>query len=145
MSSNNNFACNIGTVILSIIIGVIIGVLFAFGYIPGVVTAVWIAFGLGVLGLVILAIAIFVGVSTRYKALIKCLQLNINCLLVGIWGTIITGLAALSIVLTPGSVLIAILIGIGAFFLSLLIISLILFTLCVVYELSPSITPFSDK
>lgn len=140
----NSFACGFGAILISIIIGIIIGVLYAFGYIPGIRIAVWIAFGLGVLGLIILVTGILAGVSAKSKALMKCLQLNVYCLLAGIWGTILSGLAALSIVLNP-SILIAILIGIGGFFFSLMVIALILTTLCVVTELSTNIRTFSDS
>jgi len=130
-------ACGIIAVPIAIVVGIIIGILFAFGFIPGIVTATWIAFGIGVLSLIILVTAILVAVSADSCILFTCLMQNICCLLAGIWGTIISALAGLSIVLTP-SILVAILVGIGAFFLSLLITSLILFILCIVGKLNMS-------
>jgi len=143
----NFSACGFVGIPVSIVIGIIVGILFAFEFIPGIETAAWIAFGLGVLGLIILVAAVFVAVSTESRALTRCLQLNVNCLLTGIWGTILSGLAALSIELTPGSILIAVLVGIGAFFFSLMIVSLILFILYVVFKLhlgNKPVTPNND-
>lgn len=126
--------CLIG-VVISIIVGIIIGILFAFGFIPNIVTAVWIAFGFAVLTLIFLVVAVFLAVYTESKILIKCLKRNISCLLVGIIGTLIFALAALSIVLNPAFVTVVILIGLGAFFTSLMLILLICFILCIVDKL----------
>ena len=120
-------ACLLIGITLSIIFGVIVGILFFFGYVPLIETAVWIAFGIAAFALAILLIsAIF---SNRDKVY-KCLRANAGALLTGIIGTLITAIAALSIILTPGSVLIAILIGLGAIFLGVTLTALVCLILC---------------
>jgi hypothetical protein len=120
-------ACLLIGITLSIIFGVIVGILFFFGYVPLIETAVWIAFGIAAFALAILLIsAIF---SNREKVY-KCLRANAGALLTGIIGTLITAIAALSIILTPGSVLIAILIGLGAIFLGVTLTALVCLILC---------------
>jgi len=141
----NSTACGFIGVLTSIAIGVIIGILFALGFIPNIVTAVWIAFGLAVLTLVILVIAVFLAVYTESKILSKCLKRHISCLMAGILGTLISALAALSIVLNPAFISVVILVGIGAFFTSLMIISLVLFVLCIVDKLHRNDGVFCTK
>jgi hypothetical protein len=120
-------ACLLIGITLSIIFGVIVGILFFIGYVPLIETAVWIAFGIAAFALAILLIsAIF---SNREKVY-KCLRANAGALLTGIIGTLITAIAALSIILTPGSVLIAILIGLGAIFLGVTLTALVCLILC---------------
>lgn len=116
------------SVVISVFIGIIIGVLFFFAFIPAITTVVWIAFGIAVFALaLLLTISAFGGPKAG-----KCVCANGGCLLAGIIGTIITAIAALAITLTTGVVLIAILIGLGGFFFSLLLISLIGFIDCLI-------------
>ncbi|MDP4120390.1 MAG: hypothetical protein Q8876_04945 [Bacillota bacterium] len=115
--------------------GAIVGILFAFRYIPFIVISTWIAFGLGVLTLIFLVIGVFLGAVTGPNALAKCLCKNTTCLLVGVLGTIISALAALSIVLTPVFISVITLVAIGAFFFSLMILGLIALISCIASKL----------
>ena len=125
-------ACSCIGVILSIIFGAAIGVLFAFRYIPAIVVSAWIAFGLGVLTLILLTIGVFFAGISMPNVLSKCLCLNGTCLLVGSIGTIIMALAALSISLTPAFISIIVLVALGAFFFALMLISLIATISCII-------------
>lgn len=138
MGRNDNCgfnACGFAGIVISIVFGAIIGVLFAFGYIPAIVTSTWIAFGLAILTLIFLVSGVLLsGVSEQPNALSRCLYKNTTCLLAGIIGTIISTLAALSIVLNPAFVSVITLVAIGAFFFSLMIIALIGFINCIVCQ-----------
>ena len=46
--------CNCWALVLGVLFGIIVAILFAFGLIPGITLAVWIAFGIGVLLLLVL-------------------------------------------------------------------------------------------
>ncbi len=129
-------ACGCLGVVISIILGAIVGILFAFNFIPGIVIAAWIAFGLGVLTLVLVFIATLVSACCHCRALIKCSARNIPCLLVGTFGTIITSIAALSIVLTNAFISVIALVALGAFFVSLMFIGIIAYISCILCELT---------
>ena len=116
---------------VSLVVGILVAILFTFGLIPGITTATWIVFGLGVLGLVFVLIAVLLLGCNRCFVLLKCLEKLLPCLLAGIFGTIILSLVALSIVLSIG-IFTIILVGLLAFFFSLLIVSLILLIQCVI-------------
>lgn len=123
------------SIIISILFGAIIGILFAFGFIPGIVIATWISFGLAVLTLIFLVTGVFLGAVTRSQILWRCLRAKTEFLLVGIVGTLITSLAALSIILLP-SISVIILVAIGAFFFALMIIGLIFLIKCIVCSMN---------
>lgn len=125
-------ACSCIGIIISIIFSVIIGLLFAFGFIPGIVISTWIAFGLSILTLIFLMLLVLTNAAKPSEALKKCLCNNTACLLTGIFGTIISSLAALSIVLTPEFISVIVLVAIGAFFFMLMIIGLIAIISCIV-------------
>lgn len=139
MDSNNRCrpSCGCGCIALfiSAILGAVAGVLVYFNLLPAITTAVWIAFGLGVLGLIILVSALFLASTNPSHALTRCLCKRGICLLVGSIGTIVAALCALSIVLAPLSIATAILVSIAAFFLFLMIIALISFLVCILYHL----------
>lgn len=134
INCNLNSSCFIG-ILLSLFLGAAVGILFAFGFIPGIVISAWIAFGLGVLTLIFLVYGLFLAAVSPTGPLSKCLYKNTLCLLIGIFGTIITALAALSIVLTPIFISVIILVAIGGFFFSLMIFSLIALLCCITCEL----------
>lgn len=119
--------CSIGCICTSLAISVIFaaitGILFFFRLIPNMSTAVWIAFGFGVLNLVLLFIGLFRGAACPCGILSRCLCAHSSCLLAGSFGTIITALAALSIVLAPAVISITILVSIGAFFTALTLLT----------------------
>jgi hypothetical protein len=115
---------------VSLLAGILVAILFAFELIPGITTATWIVFGLGVLALIFVLLAL-VRIDGRDTVFLKSLKRLLPCLLAGIFGTILSSLAALSIVLTPSAIFSIILVGLVAFFFSLLISSLILLIKCV--------------
>ncbi|MPN25107.1 hypothetical protein SDC9_172514 [bioreactor metagenome] len=128
-------ACSCLGVVISIIFGAVIGVLFAFDLIPFITTALWIVFGLGVLALIFLLIAVLVGAATGSPALSKCLCSNALCLLVGTIGTIVSSVIALSFVLEATSIFAAAIVAIVAFFLAFMLIGLIAMIACIASEL----------
>lgn len=133
---NCNFtACSCTGVLICILFGAAIGILFAYNFIPGIVTATWIAFAMGVLTLIFLMATIVSTALNPSRALTRCLSKNTTCLLVGTFGTIISSLAALSIVLTPIFISIITLVAIGAFFFALSVIGIIAILSCIVCEM----------
>ncbi len=119
----------IGTVV-GIIFGAIVGVLFALGLIPFITTAVWIVFGIAAAVLLYVMGIVLLSSCDSSCNLCCCLKKYLNCLLVGAIGTIISALAALAITLVTTTLLIEILIAIGAFFFAFMLASLILFITC---------------
>jgi len=138
-------ACSCLGVVISIVFGAAIGVLFAFRFIPAIVTAIWIAFGLAVLALIILTACVLLGAVSRTRAIRKCCCRNTTCLLVGIFGTIISAIVLLAIVLNPAIILIITFVAIGAFFFSLMIIGLIALISCITCEQCSRITEGEDR
>lgn len=122
-------------VVISVVLAAVVGVLFAFGYIPAITTAVWIAFGLAVLNLIFLVAGLFTASLFRRTALARCLCCKGSIFLVGIIGTIVLSLAALSIVLLTTSVWIIILISIGAFFFALMLVELVSLLSCLICKM----------
>lgn len=121
-------------IIISIVLGTIVGVLFAFGLLPLIATAAWIAFGISILALIFLIVGIYTAAVTTPNALSKCLCRNIACLLAGIIGTLVTTIAALTILLIPVPLVIA-LVALAAAFFALLLINLIVFVICFICKL----------
>lgn len=119
--------CLLGLVI-SAILGVIVGFLVYTTEIVGITTAIWIAFGLAVGAVVLLAI---LSVVTRGKTE-RCICNNGTCLAIGAVGTIITTIIALAITVTTGVIGIAVLIGLVVLFLGLTIFGLLSLVLCLV-------------
>jgi len=126
--------CCIG-LLISVVFGAVVGVLFAFEYICFIRIAAWIAFGFGVLTLVLLIFGLFSASVNPPSALSRCLCKYTSCLLVGIIGTIITALAALVIVLNPACISVITLVAIGAFFFALMIIALIALIRCIICKM----------
>lgn len=138
MKTNNNQSCLcggcklIGTIV-GIIVGVIIGIMFALGYTPLIVTGIWIAFSLASFVLIYILGTLFVGSCSGTCSLVMgCLRRNLGCLLTGSIGTILTSLAALSIVLDIAVNSIVLLVGLGAFFFTFLIVAIVSFVKCAV-------------
>lgn len=128
-------ACSCTGILISIVIGAIFGLLYAFGLLPGIVVAAWIAFGLAVLAITGLVAGVFVAAVHPVSPLSKCLCKNTTCLLAGIIGTILTTLVLLSVALSPGFLAVIILVAIAAFFFTLMTIGIIKFIQCIVHKL----------
>lgn len=125
-------ACGCLGIIISIIAGAVVGILFAFGLIPLVGASIIAALGLGVLALIFLLASVLLAAMTAPNALSKCLCKNIVCLLVSIFGTILSALSALSVILLPIFLAVIALVAVTAFFFTLMIIQLIAFIYCIV-------------
>ncbi|MCX4255202.1 MAG: hypothetical protein OSJ63_08090 [Bacilli bacterium] len=120
-----NFNCIIRAVI-SFIIGIIIGALFYFAFIPSIIIAIWIAFGISILSLILLTIISIFGKERTEKCICK----NGKCLTISIIGTITTSVAALGITLATGVISRAILIGLWGFLFAFLLINLLALFIC---------------
>lgn len=119
--------CNyIGSIAFSILVGIIIGAIFFLGLIPGITTVIAIVLGLAVLNFILFFINFVFGENNE-----KCRCRFGNSIVVGIIGTIALSIIALGITLTTGSVLVAILIGVLAFFVTFMLINILLYLLCV--------------
>lgn len=118
------------TLLIGIVFGIIVGYNAYITLIPGIVTAIWIAFGIGIGALVLLAIVALKACGKKEKCICK----NGKCIAIPAVGTIITSIIGLSITITTGSVLIAVLIGLGTLFLTMTILGLLNLVLCLVDE-----------
>lgn len=128
-------ACNCAGIVLSIIFGVIIGVLFAFELIPGIATGIWIAFGFAGLAAVLWIAGVYAAAASASEPLATCLCGNSRCLAVGIIGTFVTTIIALTLDLVAPSLLGAALIALGAFFFSFTGVGLLALIACIVCEM----------
>lgn len=116
--------CNVLAVIAGIIFAVAAGILFSGGGFVGITIALWIAFGLAVLTLLILVYCIVEASDLRCSALKEYLCVLGTPLLIGILGTLVTSLIALSITLTPAAISSVVLVALTAFFLAFMLIVL---------------------
>ncbi|MDF2588401.1 MAG: hypothetical protein K0S41_2242 [Anaerocolumna sp.] len=133
-----NLIRNIIITIISIILGVVIAVLFSNGVIPyirSIVKAVLILAVLLLASHVVSSILSYFMDHVRIKA---CLASAGIPLLVSSIGTIVVGIIALGIILNIASIPVAILIGFGGFFFSLMILSFIFFIICLVRRTTPA-------
>lgn len=109
--------------IISVILGAIVGFVSFGTAIPGIVTVVWISFGIGV-GALVLA-----GLNSCGREE-KCICQYGKCIAIGAIGTIIASIIGLAITITTGVVLISVLIGLGTFFLAFTLLSVLGYALC---------------
>ena len=127
-------ACGCLGIVLSVVFGAIVGVLFAFEFIPNIVTVAWIAFGLSVLTLIFLMVAALIAASGRTCILAKVLCTNGICLLLSTAASILTALAALAIVLTFEFISVIALVALGAFFFAMMTLALLAFIANIICE-----------
>lgn len=120
-------------VVLSILFGVLIAVLFALGFIPFITTAVIVAIVTAAIALVILFGGAYISEAGGTHVLRDCLCKLTTWLIIGIFGTIITALIALSIELVP-TIPIIVLVGFGAAFFALTLVGLIALLVCLVFD-----------
>ena len=113
------------SIILSAIIGIVIGGLFSTGAILSITAGIIVALIFAAISLLSLVIA----VSLKGHRDEKCLCNNGPCALIGIIGTVITGVIGLSIILTPAFTSI-LLVGFIGFFFALTVISTLLLVMC---------------
>ena len=122
---------------ISLVLAVAVGVLFAYALIPGIVTGIWIVFGLAVLNLILLIVGLYTASIFRRSSLGRCLFCKGQIFLAGIIGTILLALVLLSIqtFIVPTSILIAAIVAIGAFFAALMGVELVVFLTCLIKRL----------
>lgn len=118
-----NNACLI-SIAISIVLAVAAAIAFFIGELPGIIAFVIATLILAALGA--LSIILVKGYRDNY-----CLCNNGICLVIGIAGTLLLGIIALSITLTVGVILSAILIGLLGFFAGLTLTNLVILLLCV--------------
>lgn len=121
--------CNCNCIIraiIGIIIGIIIGVLFYFAFIPSIIIAIWIAFGISIFSLILLALVSVFGKEKTEKCICK----NGECFAISIVGTIAASVAAIGVTLVAGVISRAILIGLWGFLFAFLLINLLTFLIC---------------
>lgn len=115
------------------IASLIVGIFAAFLQITAVITItpvfLWVAFGIAVVYLGLLAAA---SVITRTIAPDECRYQALNALLLGILGTVLLSLILLAVGITATSVLSAILVGLLLFFFSLALTGTACFVKCLV-------------
>lgn len=119
------------TVLVGVVVATIIALLFAFDYIPGIVTALWVVFGFAVLNLIFLVVGQFSASLVRYSILGNCMCCKSAILLVSIIGTIVLSLIALSITLVITEIASIVLIALVAFFATLMVLASIWLLRCV--------------
>lgn len=119
------------TVLVGVIVATIIALLFAFNYIPGITTALWVVFGFAVLNLIFLVVGHFSASLFRYSILGNCLCCKSTILLVAIIGTIILSLIALSITLVITDVASIVLIALVGFFATMMVLGSIGLLRCI--------------
>jgi hypothetical protein len=129
-------ACSCLAAVVAIIVGVAVGALFFFSLLPFIQTIVAsIVLELGVWAIAFILVAQILSSLYLPNPLRDCLCSGIGCLLAGAFGSVILAIIALSVVLTPYSIISAVIVGLGALFFTLLIISLISFIRCVLCKM----------
>ena len=120
--------CKNNTCLISVAISIIIAIALAIAFFAGVLP--------GIIALVIVTL-ILAALATLSLVLVKgyrdnwCLCDNGTCLVIGIAGTLFFGAIALTVTLTVGAVLSAILIALVGFFAGLTFTNLMALLLCV--------------
>lgn len=126
--------CNACAVFASLILGAVIAVLFYFRFIPNIIALIPIPFWFAIVTLVGLVLIPLLAHRISPCAL-KCVCINGYCLLGAAVGTLVTTIAAFAIDLDPKYISVTVLVGLGGFFFSLLLIAIIIFIDCLLREL----------
>lgn len=113
-------------------LGVLIGILFNMGLLPGIVTGVWIAIAVAALTIAGLIFGAAFAAENSFGRRSACLPCRIGSVVAAVAGVLLTGVAALTIGLTVGSLLSAVLVGAGAFFFVFLVIKAVDLVICLV-------------
>ena len=128
----NFSACSCLAIAAALLLGAAIGALYYFGYLPLIVPDVArIVLRLGVLTVAYVLIAQLLSSLYLPNPVRDCLCCGIAPLLVGAFGSIVFAIAVLAVALTPGNLIFAVLVGLGAAFFVLMIIALVSFINCV--------------
>ena len=128
--------CGCINIVISVVLAIVVGVLFFFRLIPGIAIAIWVVLALAILNLIFLIAALFIASSEhKHSALTKCLCSHGICFLVGIIGTIVLCLVAISIPLIPTLIPVVIIVAIGTFFAAFMATQLIALVRCIICRL----------
>lgn len=122
--------CSCCSLFISLIVGMVFGILSYWEFTPGILLVTYIALGLGALILIFIVIGTFLSTTYDFRHLATCARRKLPGLMIGTFGNIMTTIITLAIgmdILIP----LAIFSGIGAFFFSLMILSLINFIQCI--------------
>ena len=118
--------------IISLLIGAVLGIVVGYvsysTLIPGIVTALWIGFGIGVGTLILLTILSLVANGKQER----CVCAKGTCLAVSAVGTIITTIIGLAISIVTGSVLVSALIGLVTLFLTATLMNIFKLLICLI-------------
>jgi hypothetical protein len=123
-----SIACSCIAIFVSLVIGAIVGLLYAFGIISVNTTSQWIILVLAFVLLFLVVLALLLAALSVDSPLGDCIKRGAIFLLIGILGTIILALILTSI--SASTVITAILVGIEAVFITLMIFALISFVSC---------------
>ena len=110
------------------VLGIIVGYISYSTLISGIVTALWIGFGIGI-GTLILLTLLALWVNGKQE---RCICANGTCLALSAIGTIITTIIGLAITIVTGSVLVSALIGLATLFLTATLINILKLLICLI-------------
>lgn len=110
------------------VLGIVVGYISYSTLIPGIVTALWIGFGIGI-GTLILLLLLSIFANCKQE---RCICENGTCLAISTIGTIITTIIGLAITIVTGSVLVSALIGLATLFLTATLINLFQLLTCLI-------------
>ena len=126
MKDTNQLIFWLFNIFISVIAGIAVGYLFSIGNVPNITTAVWIAFGIALAILFLAPVYRFAGRRGCY-----CAGLYSAPLIIGAAGTVILAIAALAITLSPASIAVAVLIGLGTLFFTFTLITFVAYIYCI--------------
>lgn len=121
--------CNcIFAIIVGLILGVVVGILFFLGSIASIVNAIIVS---AIISLVVLVLTTLIAIFSDNMET-KCLCKNGKCALIGSIATLVLTIIALAVTLATGALASAILVGLGAFFVILTVISFVELIFCII-------------
>lgn len=123
----NGCGC-IVSLLVGTVLGIIVGYISYSTLIPGIVTVLWIGFGIGI-GTLILLTLLALLVNGKQE---RCICANGTCLALSAIGTIITTIIGLAITIVTGSVLVSALIGLATLFLTATLINILKLLICLI-------------
>ena len=130
-----NGSCSLGCKCLSLIISavaaIVVGALYFNGLITNITTVLWIALGIAVSGFLFLAAALIISGLFQSIPLSSCLCSNGRCLLIGIIGTVLSVIVALSFTLAV-DIFSTVIVALAALFTVLTLISLFSLFSCLI-------------
>ena len=129
--------CNWLAIVASLFVGILVGYFFSLGLVPSILAVTArIALRLAVLTIGFVLAGLCLSALWYPNQLRACFGGGLACLLIGAFGTVVAALIILSIALSPASIFSIIIVGLGAFFLALMIISLVYLIKCLICVVS---------